>query len=68
MAGEPVTDEVVGQSSAVWGRGPEDSGRVAYVVTDGGETVPPSDGIVRPAQLLRIEFDVDDESSKSANS
>jgi sugar lactone lactonase YvrE len=59
VAGEPFTAQLVGPSSAAWGRGHNDSGRVAYVTTDGGTTAPPPDGIVRPAQLLRIEFTVD---------
>jgi hypothetical protein len=56
VAGEPFTQQLVGPSSVAWGRGPNDYGRVAYVTTDGGTTAPPPDGIVRPAQLLRIEF------------
>ena len=56
VAGEPFTEQLVGPSSVAWGRGPNDYGRVAYVTTDGGTTAPPPDGIVRPAQLLRIEF------------
>jgi DNA-binding beta-propeller fold protein YncE len=59
VAGEPFTAQLVGPSSAAWGRGHNDYGRVAYVTTDGGTTAPPPDGIVRPAQLLRIEFTVD---------
>jgi hypothetical protein len=46
---------LVGPSSAAWGRGPGDHGRVAYVTTDGGTTAPP-DGIVRRATLLRTEL------------
>ena len=56
VAGEPFTEKLIGPSSAAWGRGPTDYGRVAYVTTDGGTTAPPPDGIVRPAQLLRVEF------------
>jgi hypothetical protein len=59
VVGEPFTAQLVGPSSLAWGRGPNDYGRVAYVTTDGGTTAPPPDGIVRPAQLLRIEFAVD---------
>jgi hypothetical protein len=59
VAGAPFTAQLVGPSSAAWGRGPDDHGRVAYITTDGGTTAPPPDGIVRPAQLLRIEFTLD---------
>lgn len=56
IAGDPFDETLVGPSSAAWGRGPADEGRVAYVTTDGGTTAPP-DGIVRQASLLRVELD-----------
>jgi hypothetical protein len=56
VAGEPFTAQLVGPSSAAWARGPHDYGRLAYVTTDGGTTQPPPDGIIRRAQLLRIEL------------
>jgi hypothetical protein len=56
VAGEPFTAQLVGPSSAAWGRGPHDYGHLAYVTTDGGTTQPPPDGIIRRAQLLRIEL------------
>jgi hypothetical protein len=56
VAGEPFTTQLVGPSSAGWGRGPNDYGHLLYVTTDGGTTAPPPDGIIRPAQLLRIEL------------
>jgi hypothetical protein len=56
VAGEPFTEQLIGPSSAAWGRGPTDYGRVAYVTTDGGTTSPPPDGKTRPAQVLRVEF------------
>jgi hypothetical protein len=56
VVGEPFTGQLVGPSSVAWRRGPGDYGRVAYVTTDGGTTAPPPDGIVRPAQLLRLEL------------
>ncbi len=56
IAGDPFDETLVGPSSAAWGRGPGDHGRVAYVTTDGGTTAPP-DGTVRRAALLRVEFD-----------
>jgi hypothetical protein len=56
VAGDPFTEELIGPSSAAWGRDPGDYGRVAYITTDGGTASPPQDGIVRPARLLRVEF------------
>ena len=56
IAGDPFDERLVGPSSAAWGRGPADPGRVAYVTVDGGRTAPPPDGIVRDAALLRVEL------------
>jgi hypothetical protein len=56
VAGEPFTEQLIGPSSAAWGRGQADYGRVAYVTTDGGTTAPPPDGKIRPARVLRVEF------------
>jgi hypothetical protein len=56
VAGQPFTEQLIGPSSVVWGRGPTDYGRVAYVTTDGGTTAPPPDGKIRAAQVLRVEF------------
>jgi hypothetical protein len=56
IAGEPLDELVLGPSSAAWSRAPGEYGRVAYVTTDGGHTVPPPDGIVRNAKVLRMEF------------
>jgi hypothetical protein len=61
IAGDPFDETLVGPSSAAWGRGSRDHGRVAYVTTDGGTTAPP-DGIVRPAALLRVQLDYPTES------
>jgi hypothetical protein len=67
IAGEPFTPELVGPSSTVWGRGDGDygHGHVAYVATDGGETLQLPDGIVRPAQVLPIEFDANTDSTNT---
>ena len=56
LAGDPLNEELLGPSSAAWGRRPADPGRVAYVTTDGGRTAPPPDGIIRNAALLRVEL------------
>ena len=56
VAGEPFDEQLVGPSSAVWGRRPGDYGRIAYVTTDGGLIAPPTDDIVRPARLLRAKL------------
>lgn len=55
IAGDPFDEALIGPSGAVWGRGPTDYGRLAYVTTDGGTTAPPH-GIMRPAALLRVEL------------
>lgn len=64
VAGDPYTGQLFGPSSAAWARGPADYGHIAYVTTDGGHTAieyhrPGSDGIIRPAQVVRVEFDPD---------
>lgn len=56
VAGEPFDEQLVGPSSAAWGRRPGDYGRIAYVTTDGGLVAPPTDDLVRPARLLRAEL------------
>jgi hypothetical protein len=55
IAGDPFDDTLVGPSSAAWGRGANDHGRILFVTTDGGTTAPP-DGIARQAALLRVEL------------
>ncbi|OBI44413.1 hypothetical protein [Mycobacterium sp. E796] len=59
VAGDPFDEMLVGPSSAAWGRGPGEHGRVAFVTTDGGTTAPPR-GVVRQAALLRVEFEYAD--------
>ena len=55
VAGNPFDEELIGPSSAAWGRHPGDYGRVAYFISDGGTASPPPGG-PRPAKLLRAEF------------
>jgi sugar lactone lactonase YvrE len=55
-AGDPLNEELIGPSSAVWGRLPGEYGKVAFVTTDGGTASPLPDGVRRPAKLLRVEF------------
>ena len=55
-AGNPFTDVLVGPSSGAWRRHPGDYGRTAYFTTDGGTAQAPSDGKIRPAKLLRVDF------------
>jgi sugar lactone lactonase YvrE len=56
VAGDPLNEELIGPSSAAWGRLPGDYGKVAFVTTDGGTASPLPDGVRRPAKLLRVEF------------
>jgi alkylhydroperoxidase family enzyme len=56
VAGDPYTEELIGPTSGIWGRGAGEYGRVAYFLSDGGTASPPPDGIVRPARVLRVQF------------
>jgi hypothetical protein len=56
VAGRPFTEMLLGPSSAAWSRVPGAYGRVAYFTTDGGQTAPPPDKIVRSAKVLRVDF------------
>jgi hypothetical protein len=56
IAGDPLDELLLGPSSAAWSRERGEYGRVVYVTTDGGETAPPPDGIVRSAKVLRMEL------------
>jgi hypothetical protein len=58
VAGDPFNPELIGPSSAAWGRASGDYGRVAYFTTDGGTASPPPGGPQPPA-LLRVEFPKD---------
>jgi hypothetical protein len=57
VAGSPFDEELVGPSSGAWGRAQGEYGRVAFFTTDGGTTAPPADGVLRPAKILRVEFE-----------
>ena len=65
VAGDPFNEELIGPSSGAWSRAPEEYGRVAFFLTDGGTASPPPDGVVRPAKLLRVEFGSVAEAQKS---
>jgi hypothetical protein len=56
VAGIPFDEDLIGPSSGAWGRGPGESGRVAFFTTDGGTTALPSDGLLRTAKVLRVTF------------
>jgi hypothetical protein len=56
VAGQPFNELLLGPSSAAWSRVPGEYSRVAYFTTDGGQTAPPPDNIVRSAKVLRVEF------------
>jgi hypothetical protein len=56
VAGDPLNEELIGPSSAAWGRVPGEYGKVAYVTTDGGTASPLPDGVRRPAKFLRVEL------------
>jgi hypothetical protein len=56
VAGDPLNEELIGPSSAAWGRKPGEYGRVAFVTSDGGTASPLPDGVRRPAKLLRAEL------------
>jgi hypothetical protein len=58
VAGKPFSLQLIGPTKGVWGRGPDEYGRVAYFQADGGTKSPPpaAGGIARPATVLRVEF------------
>jgi len=55
LAGEPLEEDLIGPSSAAWGRLPGEYGRHAFVTSDGGTASPLPEG-VRPAKVLRLEM------------
>ena len=58
VVGKPFSLQLIGPTKGVWGRGPDEYGRVAYFQADGGTKSPPpaAGGIARPATVLRVEF------------
>lgn len=66
--GDPFTEELIGPSSAAWGRRSGEYGKVAYVTTDGGTASPPPDGVRRPAKLLRVELPQPPQALRTAGS
>jgi hypothetical protein len=56
IAGDPFTENLIGPTSGVWGRGTGEYGRVAYFLADGGTASPPRDGIFRHAKVLRVQL------------
>lgn len=56
LAGAVLNEMMLGPSSAAWSRAPGEAGQVVYVTTDGGQTAPPPDGVVRTAKVLRMEL------------
>ena len=56
IAGNPLDEQLLGPSSAAWGRRLDDPGRILYLTSDGGTTAPLPDGSVRTAKVLRVEL------------
>jgi hypothetical protein len=56
LVGAPLNEMMLGPSSAAWSRAPGEAGQVVYVTSDGGQTAPPPDGVVRNAKVLRLEI------------
>ena len=56
VAGDPFTDMLIGPTNGCWSRLPGESGRVAYVLTDGGTKTAPLDGIAREAAVVRMDL------------
>ena len=56
VAGKAFDPQLVGPSDFAWGPRDGDLGSIAYVSSDGGNTAPPPDGIVRTAKVLRVQL------------
>ena len=55
VLGDPFTEALIGPCSLAWGRGPDEYGKAAYVISDGG-TASPAPGGPLPARLQRMEL------------
>ena len=55
IAGEPYTEELIGPTSGIWGRGAGEYGRVAFLLSDGGTASAPPDGVARPGRVSPVE-------------
>ena len=55
VVGDPFTEALIGPCSVAWGRAPDEYGKVAYVISDGG-TASPAPGGPLPARLQRVAF------------
>ena len=56
VAGDPLNEEMIGTTSAAWGKLASEYGKVAFAATDGGTASPLPDSVRRPAKLPRVEF------------
>ena len=56
IAGKPFTEQLIGPTNGVWGRGNDDYGQVAYFQGDGGTLAPPHGLAAQPATVFRIEL------------
>jgi hypothetical protein len=59
VAGNPFAPELVGPSAGHWGRQPDEYGRLAFFITDGGTASPPAIG-PQPARLVKVELLTED--------
>jgi hypothetical protein len=64
VAGTPSTNNSSDPQARGWARGPQTTAGVAYVTTDGGHTAiehhrAGTDGIIRPARVVRAQFDAE---------
>ncbi len=55
VAGDPSTEALIGPSGGAWGRKPDQQGRTAFFIMDGGTASPPPGG-PQTAKLLRVDF------------
>jgi hypothetical protein len=53
---QATADCLVGSSTVACGRTLGEYGRVSYVTTDEGSTMPPTEGVVWATKVLRVEL------------